>query len=33
VGLTGHLVLIDFGISVARGDEEPGQMHFQVGTQ
>lgn len=33
IGPGGHLVLIDFGISIKTGDEPPGQMHFQVGTQ
>ncbi|GAA5824408.1 hypothetical protein JCM3770_004591, partial [Rhodotorula araucariae] len=28
----GRVVLIDFGIAVERGDEQPGAMHFEVGT-
>ncbi|KAK4046747.1 hypothetical protein OIV83_005852 [Microbotryomycetes sp. JL201] len=29
----GRVVLIDFGIAIKNGDETPGEMHFQVGTQ
>ncbi|KAM0791890.1 hypothetical protein ACM66B_004145 [Microbotryomycetes sp. NB124-2] len=29
----GRVILIDFGISIERGDELPGEMHFQIGTQ
>ncbi|GAA5824387.1 hypothetical protein JCM3770_004586, partial [Rhodotorula araucariae] len=28
----GRVVLIDFGIAGERGDEQPGAMHFEVGT-
>lgn len=33
VSASGRLVLIDFGIAIRNGDEKPGEMHFQVGTQ
>lgn len=33
IGREGRVVLIDFGISLAEGEEKAGEMYFEVGTQ